>query len=111
MAAHPSAAVPEIDPATLESALSGYSDEIGRGGFGVVYRGELHGMKVAAKVLGDGPNATTQLYRQEVEMLCRLRHPHVVAVVSTCEAKRAVVMELMEGARTISFFIRYMGSL
>ncbi len=63
------------------------SEEIGRGGMGVVYRGlqESLGRSVAVKVLnqaGGCSHKTLQRFRREALAASRLRHPNIVSVLS-----------------------------
>ncbi|CAN6487411.1 unnamed protein product [Victoria cruziana] len=76
------------------------SNEIGRGGFGVVYRGELHdGTKIAVKRMqgdtmgGKGMNE----FSAEINVLTKVRHRHLVALLGYCIEKneRLLVYEFM----------------
>ena len=64
-------------------------EELGRGSFGVVYKGELHGMSVAIKKIAASASqsekdmAATMLHR-EVKALSRCRHKNIVQLIGAC---------------------------
>jgi serine/threonine protein kinase len=62
-------------------------------------QGKLEGAEFAIKVLDSADRSLRGLeeYRNEVELLAALRHPHVVQVFGKCDEVCALVMELMEG--------------
>jgi WD40 repeat protein/serine/threonine protein kinase len=80
------------------------TEEIGRGGMGVVYRAEQQVAKrlVALKVLRFDPLVTTaeiQRFRNEAELIAHLDHPGIVPIheVGCCEGQWFYSMKLMEG--------------
>lgn len=91
----------------IVAATRGFSDDmvIGRGGFGVVYRGVLpDGRPVAVKKLQrQGPEGERE-FQAEMEVLCRGRaggwpHPNLVALFGWCllGAQKLLVYEYMQG--------------
>ncbi|KAL9171512.1 hypothetical protein ABFS82_04G213400 [Erythranthe guttata] len=59
-------------------------NEIGRGGFGVVYKGELeNGTKIAVKRTEAGPvcNKASNEFRTEISVLSEVRHRHLVSLL------------------------------
>ncbi|KAF3787612.1 Receptor protein kinase [Nymphaea thermarum] len=76
------------------------SNVIGRGGFGVVYRGELHdGTKIAVKRM-EGAAAGNQGMNEflaEIAVLTKVRHRHLVALLGYCieGSERLLVYEYM----------------
>jgi tRNA A-37 threonylcarbamoyl transferase component Bud32 len=70
---------------------------IGRGSYGEVYEATWLGCKLVAKVIRSSGD-TTKL-REEIQILSKLSHPHVVQFVGYCEAKGTsmILMEAMHG--------------
>jgi serine/threonine protein kinase len=80
--------------------------ELGRGGFGVVYRAldqQLLGKPVVIKILTDDLAADPwplKKFRQEIEAMARIDHPGVVGALDTGETadgKPFLVMQFVEG--------------
>lgn len=96
----------DLLPGRLIAGRYRIHEEIGRGGFGVVYRAadeRLHGRVVAVKVLHAYWAASGWMrhrFEQEVEALSRLSHPGIVSVTDfgeTDEPRMFLVMEWLEG--------------
>ncbi|KAK6917924.1 Serine-threonine/tyrosine-protein kinase, catalytic domain [Dillenia turbinata] len=71
----------------LHSATGGFgkSNVIGHGAFGSVYRGVLHdGRKVAVKLMDRAGKQGVDEFKVEVELLSRLRSPHLLALIGYC---------------------------
>ncbi|XP_066339703.1 receptor like protein kinase S.2-like isoform X3 [Miscanthus floridulus] len=77
----------------LDQITSGFCEEIGRGTFGVVYKGkDQDGQEIAVKVLRDqdlGGNA----FKKEFNNLTKLKHPNIVRLVGFCDEDEPVVTE------------------
>lgn len=79
-------------------------NELGRGGFGVVYKGELDdGTKIAVKRMEAGviSNKALDEFRSEIAVLSKVRHRHLVSLLGFCVEgnERILVYEYMsEGA-------------
>eukprot|EP00897_Mesotaenium_endlicherianum_P010170 jgi/Mesen1/9181/ME000591S08502 len=80
----------------IEAATDHFKPEnkIGEGGFGMVYVGTLHHTPVAVKVLKntDALQVATE-FRQEVEVLGQIQHPHMVMLLGCCPEKYCLVYE------------------
>lgn len=73
---------------------------LGRGGFGVVYKGELHdGTKIAVKRMESGAMGTKGMneFQAEIAVLTKVRHRHLVALLGSCVNghERLLVYEYM----------------
>ncbi|KAL6850521.1 hypothetical protein ACP4OV_021148 [Aristida adscensionis] len=79
-----------VSYADLAAATDGFSDAnlLGQGGFGHVYRGELEvtgaGEAVAIKRLRPGSGQGDREFRAEVDIIGRVHHRHLVALVGYC---------------------------
>ncbi|KAL5553305.1 hypothetical protein UlMin_040706 [Ulmus minor] len=73
----------------LRSVTNNFSEEniLGQGGFGIVYKGELHdGTKIAVKRMGASVMADKGLteFKSEIAVLTKVRHRHLVALLGYC---------------------------
>lgn len=86
----------------LRSVTNNFSDEniLGKGGFGTVYKGELHdGTKIAVKRMESGVVSEKGLaeFKSEIAVLTKVRHRHLVALLGYCLEgnERLLVYEYM----------------
>ncbi|KAJ0518635.1 putative protein kinase RLK-Pelle-LRR-IX family [Helianthus annuus] len=86
----------------LREATNNFSEEnvLGRGGFGVVYKGILqNGTKIAVKRMDSGVMGTKGLkeFQAEIAVLTKVRHRHLVALLGYCMNgnERLLVYEYM----------------
>eukprot|EP00906_Rhabdomonas_costata_P032632 RCo045969 len=93
------------------------SQELGRGGFGVVYRGthrERPEEKVAVKVIAleQLPRSHSESLKTEIDLLKVLHHPNIVKYKDHEEAKGKlyIIMEYMEGG-SLAALVRRTGPL
>ncbi|KAK4777403.1 hypothetical protein SAY87_017590 [Trapa incisa] len=71
----------------LHSATGAFSKSnvVGHGSFGSVYRGVLSdGRKVAVKLMDQAGKQGEEEFKVEVELLCRLRSPYLLALLGYC---------------------------
>ncbi|KMT01481.1 hypothetical protein BVRB_9g214880 [Beta vulgaris subsp. vulgaris] len=73
----------------LKNVTNNFSEDniLGRGGFGTVYKGELHdGTKIAVKRMESGVIAGKGLneFKSEIAVLTKVRHRHLVALLGYC---------------------------
>ncbi|TVU10626.1 hypothetical protein EJB05_44170, partial [Eragrostis curvula] len=66
---------------------------IGEGGYGPVYKGVLGGEPVAIKLLRPHGSQGFPEYQQEMVVLSRLEHPHIVRLVGVCPESCSLVYE------------------
>lgn len=69
--------------------------KIGEGGYGAVYKCILQHTTVAVKVLRPEATEGIQQFQQEVEVLSRIRHPHMVLLLGACPEHGCLVYEYM----------------
>lgn len=86
----------------LRQVTDNFAEEnvLGRGGFGVVYKGELHdGTKIAVKRMESGAMGTKGMneFQSEIAVLTKVRHRHLVALLGYCinGNERLLVYEYM----------------
>ncbi|KAK9106733.1 hypothetical protein Syun_022744 [Stephania yunnanensis] len=86
----------------LRNVTNNFSEHniLGRGGFGTVYKGELHdGTKIAVKRMESGVLREKGLteFRSEIALVTRVRHRHLVNLVGYCldGNERLLVYEYM----------------
>jgi hypothetical protein len=74
---------------------------LGKGGFGVVYKGNLNGKLVAVKRCDSGTMGTKgqQEFMAEIDVLTKVRHRHLVGLLGYCTHgyERLLVYEYMSG--------------
>eukprot|EP01018_Ginkgo_biloba_P037530 Gb_04994 [translate_table: standard] len=73
----------------LRNVTNNFSEQnvLGRGGFGVVYKGELHdGTKIAVKRMESAAVSSKGLseFQAEIAVLTKVRHRHLVALLGYC---------------------------
>ncbi|CAN6171973.1 unnamed protein product [Urochloa humidicola] len=68
---------------------------IGEGGYGPVYKGKLGGTPVAIKLLKPHGRQGFPEYQQEVVLLSKLDHPHIVRLIGVCAESCSLVYELL----------------
>ncbi|XP_071701803.1 receptor protein kinase TMK1-like [Rutidosis leptorrhynchoides] len=95
----------------LKNVTNNFSKDniLGRGGFGTVYKGELHdGTKIAVKRMESGVMSEKGLdeFKSEIAVLTKVRHRHLVALLGYCldGNERLLVYEYMPQG-TLSRFI------
>ncbi|XP_049933556.1 U-box domain-containing protein 33-like [Nymphaea colorata] len=88
----------EFSLAELVDATNGFDPglKIGEGGFGTVYRGRIRYTTVAIKMLNsESTQAGGSEFHQEVNVLSRVRHPHLVTFIGGCTEACALVYEYL----------------
>jgi hypothetical protein len=96
----------------LRQVTNNFSEDniLGRGGFGVVYKGELHdGTKIAVKRMESVAMGSKGLneFQAEIAVLTKVRHRHLVALLGSCVNgnERLLVFEYMpQGTLTQHLF-------
>ncbi|CAO2838482.1 unnamed protein product [Amaranthus hypochondriacus] len=85
----------------LREATNGFTEELGRGSFGVVYKGMINGelipFRVAVKKLDRRSGDTDREFKTEVNVIARTHHKNLVQLVGFCKEddQRLLVYEYM----------------
>ncbi|KAK9996607.1 hypothetical protein SO802_021293 [Lithocarpus litseifolius] len=92
----------EISIEVLKQVTNNFNEDniLGRGGFGVVYKGEYHyGTKVAVKRMESAARGSTGIneFQAEISVLSKVRHIHLVSLLGCCinGNERLLVYEYM----------------
>ncbi|KAL7613409.1 hypothetical protein Lser_V15G09182 [Lactuca serriola] len=82
----------------IVDACSSFSEDlkIGTGGNGIVYKSSFHHTVAAVKVLHSQEAHRTKQFQQELEVLSRIRHPHLLILIGACVDHGCLVYEYME---------------
>ncbi|XP_034710223.1 U-box domain-containing protein 35-like isoform X3 [Vitis riparia] len=82
----------------IVSATSSFSEnlQIGKGAHGTVYRCNLHHTTAAVKVLHSKEGHITKEFQQELDVLSKIRHPHLLLLLGACSDHGCLVYEYME---------------
>lgn len=89
----------------VKEITNSFSKEIGRGGYGIVYGGNLSdGLKVAVKVLKDSKK-NGEDFINEVASMSRTSYVHIVSLLGFCYegSKRAIIYEYVENGSLNKF--------
>ncbi|XP_072985007.1 receptor protein kinase TMK1-like [Typha latifolia] len=99
----------------LRHVTNNFNEEniLGRGGFGTVYKGELHdGTKIAVKRMEGGPMESKGLseFKSEISVLTRVRHRHLVSLLGYCldANEKILVYEYMPGGTLSDHLFNWM---
>ncbi|KAL0428860.1 UNVERIFIED_CONTAM: U-box domain-containing protein 33 [Sesamum radiatum] len=81
----------------IEEATSNFSQalQIGKGGYGSIYRANLRHTQVAIKMLHPDSLQGPYEFQQEVNILSKLRHPNIVTLIGACPEAWALVYEYL----------------
>lgn len=81
----------------LSSATCSFSEDlkIGVGANGTVYKCVLHHTTAAVKVLHSKEAHANKQFQQELEVLSKTRHPHLLSLLGACPEKGCLVYEYM----------------
>ncbi|KAI3500386.1 hypothetical protein L1887_36207 [Cichorium endivia] len=86
--------------ADISQATNNFDEKlmIGRGGFGKVYKGTLHGTQVAVKRGEQGHGQGRPEFVTEIMVLSKIRHKHLVSLIGYCDENNEMLLvyEFME---------------
>ncbi|XVF08510.1 hypothetical protein REPUB_Repub07fG0009300 [Reevesia pubescens] len=82
----------------IVSATSSFSEDlrVGMGAYGTVYKCMLHHTAAAVKVLHSKENGRNKQFQQELEVLSKIRHPHLLLLLGACPDHGCLVYEYMQ---------------
>ncbi|CAN4097237.1 unnamed protein product [Withania somnifera] len=82
----------------IVTASSSFSEDlkIGMGSYGMVYKCYLHHTTAAVKVLHSAEAHRTKQFQQELEVLSKIHHPHLLFLLGACPERSCLVYEYME---------------
>lgn len=82
----------------IAMATSSFSEDlkVGMGAYGTVYKGSLHHTAAAVKVLHSKDGYGLKQFHQELEILSKIRHPHLLSLLGACPEHGCLVYEFME---------------
>ncbi|PWA88505.1 U-box domain-containing protein kinase family protein [Artemisia annua] len=82
----------------IVAACSSFNEDlkIGAGGNGTVYKSSFHHTVAAVKVPHSQEAHRTKQFQQELEVLSRIRHPHLLILIGACVDRGCLVYEYME---------------
>ncbi|XP_023637820.1 LEAF RUST 10 DISEASE-RESISTANCE LOCUS RECEPTOR-LIKE PROTEIN KINASE-like 2.1 isoform X3 [Capsella rubella] len=89
----------------VKEITNSFAQEIGKGGFGIVYGGTIgDGLKVAVKVLKES-KSNGEDFINEVASMSRTSHVHIVSLLGYCyeSSKRAIIYEFVENGSLDKF--------
>ncbi|XP_015874111.3 U-box domain-containing protein 33 [Ziziphus jujuba] len=87
----------EFSLSDVQTATCNFSEsfKIGEGGYGCVYKGEMLGRTVAIKKLHPHNMQGQSEFQQEVQVLGKLQHPHLVTLLGICPEVWSIVYEYL----------------
>ncbi|PIN24105.1 Serine/threonine protein kinase [Handroanthus impetiginosus] len=109
--AHGSLAPKRYKYSQIKKITKSFTDKIGQGGYGIVYKGKLpDGQLIAVKVLNEN-DENGEEFIKEVASISRTSHVNIVNLLGFCYEgkKRALVYEFMPN-KSLDKFIRKSGS-
>uniref|UniRef100_F6H801 non-specific serine/threonine protein kinase n=1 Tax=Vitis vinifera TaxID=29760 RepID=F6H801_VITVI len=97
-----------FDLNTIAAATNNFSseNELGRGGFGSVYKGQLYnGQEIAVKKLSKDSGQGKEEFKNEVTLIAKLQHVNLVRLLGCCiqEEEKMLVYEYLPNKSLDSF--------
>ncbi|CAN1158029.1 G-type lectin S-receptor-like serine/threonine-protein kinase RLK1 [Linum perenne] len=94
----------------LEDATNGFEEELGRGAFGVVYKGKLqNGVLVAVKKLNSFGQDSGKEFKNEVSVIGQTHHKNLVRLIGYCEEgkdRKLLVYEFLSNGTLADYLFR-----
>nr|BAF91378.1 S receptor kinase [Brassica rapa] len=100
--------LPLIELEAVVKATENFSNcnELGRGGFGIVYKGMLDGQEVAVKRLSKTSLQGIDEFMNEVRLIARLQHINLVRILGCCieAGEKILIYEYLENS-SLDYFL------
>ncbi|CAK9327357.1 unnamed protein product [Citrullus colocynthis] len=98
----------QFDFDTIRIATDGFSDanQLGRGGFGAVYKGRLpDGQNIAVKRLFQGSSQGDDEFKNEIVLMAKLQHRNLVQLLGFCfeQNEKLLIYECVENSSLEKF--------
>ncbi|XP_062095696.1 G-type lectin S-receptor-like serine/threonine-protein kinase At1g61490 [Humulus lupulus] len=87
----------ELDSVLIATNKFGITNKLGQGGFGPVYKGQLHGKEVAVKRLSSSSSQGDEEFRNEMILISKLQHRNLVKLIGCCieNEEKLLIYEFM----------------
>ncbi|KAF3776266.1 Cysteine-rich receptor-like protein kinase 25 [Nymphaea thermarum] len=99
--------LPQLSLKSIQEATHNFSkeDQLGQGGFGPVYKGELNGRPVAVKRLSQNSLQGLKEFMNEVILIPKLQHKNLVRLLGCCleRGEKLLVYEFMPNGSLDAF--------
>ncbi|WCJ31998.1 U-box domain-containing protein kinase family protein [Euphorbia peplus] len=82
----------------IRLATDGFSESLRLkpgGDFSNIYRGRIHNLTVAIKMLSSDNSLSQEDFLAKVKILTNIRHPHLAAIVGFCSEQKCIILEYM----------------
>ncbi|XP_062094610.1 probable leucine-rich repeat receptor-like serine/threonine-protein kinase At3g14840 isoform X2 [Humulus lupulus] len=87
----------ELDSILMATNKFSITNKLGQGGFGPVYKGQLHGKEVAVKRLSSSSSQGYEEFRNEIILISKLQHRNLVKLIGCCieNGEKLLIYEFM----------------
>ncbi|XP_062094630.1 probable LRR receptor-like serine/threonine-protein kinase At1g07650 isoform X2 [Humulus lupulus] len=87
----------ELDSILMATNKFSITNKLGQGGFGPVYKGQLHGKEVAVKRLSSSSSQGYEEFRNEIILISKLQHRNLVKLIGCCieNEEKLLIYEFM----------------